>query len=45
VADRQLLLGWRKEFDRELAIEVIRAALDCGINFIDTDRVLRRRDF
>jgi len=45
VADRQLLLSWRKEFDRELAIEVIRAALDCGINFIDTGRVLQRRNF
>ena len=28
--------GWGREFDRDSAMRVIRTALDCGINFIDT---------
>ncbi len=31
-----LYWGWGKEFDRDQAIKLIRTALDCGINFIDT---------
>jgi len=28
--------GWEREFNRDSAIGVIKTALDCGINFIDT---------
>ncbi len=28
--------GWEREFNRDSAIRVIKTALDCGINFVDT---------